>query len=195
MVPQIRSPEILEPPWSILDTSGDNQLVNNYTWNGTVQVLWTKSIQHYNIRFWNVCRYSWESNCLVIRKSLNTLERGLLMYFEWNQTHQSSDPLQFSRSRPYFLHSSYIDTLKILTHWCRVTHICVGKLIMIGSDNGLSLDRHRAIIWTNFGLLSIGPLRTYFNETIIVIVKFRWIKCTWKCRLRNGDHLISASVC
>ena len=28
-----------------------------------------------------------------------------------------------------------------LTHWGRVTHICVGKLVIIGSDNGLSLDR------------------------------------------------------
>ena len=28
-----------------------------------------------------------------------------------------------------------------LTHWGRVTHICVDKLIIIGSDNGLSPDR------------------------------------------------------
>ena len=27
----------------------------------------------------------------------------------------------------------------ILTHWGRVTHICVGKLTIIGSDNGLCL--------------------------------------------------------
>ena len=36
----------------------------------------------------------------------------------------------------------------ILTHWGRVTHICVANLVSIGSDNGLSPDRHRAIIWT-----------------------------------------------
>ena len=31
-----------------------------------------------------------------------------------------------------------------LTHWGRVTHICVGKLINIGSDNGLSPGRRQA---------------------------------------------------
>ena len=59
-----------------------------------------------------------------------------------------------------------------LTHWGRVTHLCVGKLIIIGSDNGLSPDRRQAIIWTNSGLLSIGPLRTYFSENLIKIQQF-----------------------
>ena len=52
-------------------------------------------------------------------------------------------------------------------YWGRVTLICVGKLIITGSDNGLSPDRRQAIIWTNAGLLSIGPLRTYFSENIV----------------------------
>ena len=34
----------------------------------------------------------------------------------------------------------------VLTHWDRVTHICVGKLTIIGSDNGLSPGRRQAII-------------------------------------------------
>ena len=59
-----------------------------------------------------------------------------------------------------------------LTHWGRVTHICVDKLIMIGSDNDLSPDRRQAIIWTNARFLSIGPLRTYFNENLIKIQQF-----------------------
>ena len=33
-----------------------------------------------------------------------------------------------------------------LTHWGRVTHICVGKQTIIGSDNGLSPGRRQAII-------------------------------------------------
>ena len=45
-----------------------------------------------------------------------------------------------------------------LTHWSRVTHICVSKLTVIGSDNGLSPDRRQAIIWTNGELLLIAPL-------------------------------------
>ena len=44
-----------------------------------------------------------------------------------------------------------------LTHWCQVTHICVGNLNIIGSDNGLSPGRHQAIIGDNAEILLIGP--------------------------------------
>ena len=56
--------------------------------------------------------------------------------------------------------------VRSFTHWGRVTHICVSKLIIIGSDNGLSPGRRQAIIWTNAGILLIGPLRTYFSEIL-----------------------------
>ena len=48
----------------------------------------------------------------------------------------------------------------LLTHWGHMTHIHVGKLTIIGSDNGLSPGRRQAIIWTNVGILSNGPLGT-----------------------------------
>ena len=60
----------------------------------------------------------------------------------------------------------------VLTHWGRVTHICVGKLIIIDSDNGLSPERRQAIIWTNGGILLIGPLGTKFSEILIKIHAF-----------------------
>ena len=41
--------------------------------------------------------------------------------------------------------------------------------VSIDSDNGLLLIRHQAIILTNAGLLSIGPLGTNFNEILIKI--------------------------
>ena len=63
-----------------------------------------------------------------------------------------------------------------LTHWGRVTHICIGKLTNIGSDNGLSPRRRRAIIWTNAGTLLIGPLGTNFSEFFIVIHTFSFNK-------------------
>ena len=44
------------------------------------------------------------------------------------------------------------------THWGRVTHVCVSKLTIIGSDNGLAPGRRQTIIWTNDGILLIGPL-------------------------------------
>ena len=63
-----------------------------------------------------------------------------------------------------------------LTHWGRVTHICVGKLTIIDSDNGLSPGRRQAIIWTNAGILLIGPLGTNFNEILIGIQTFSFKK-------------------
>ena len=63
-----------------------------------------------------------------------------------------------------------------ITHWGRVTHICVSKLTIIGSDNGLSPDRRQAIIWTNAGLLLIGPLGTNLIEILIEIRTFSFKK-------------------
>ena len=62
-----------------------------------------------------------------------------------------------------------------VTHWGRVTHICVGNLTIIGSDNGLSPVRRQAITWTNVGILLIGPLGTNFSEMLIEIHTF-WFK-------------------
>ena len=55
----------------------------------------------------------------------------------------------------------------VLTHRGRMTHICVGKLTIIGSDDGLSPGRRQAIIWTNAGILLIWPLGTNFIEILI----------------------------
>ena len=47
-----------------------------------------------------------------------------------------------------------------LIHWGRMTHICVSKLTIIGSDNGLSSSWCQAIIRGNAGMLIIGPRGT-----------------------------------
>ena len=65
-----------------------------------------------------------------------------------------------------------LNEFHILTHWGRVTHICVDDLTIIGSDNGLSPWRRQAIIWINAVLLLIGPLGTNFSELLIEIVTF-----------------------
>ena len=59
-----------------------------------------------------------------------------------------------------------------LTHWGRVTHICVKKLWTIGSDNDLSPGRRQAIIWNNVGILFIWHLETNFSENQIEIITF-----------------------
>ena len=59
-------------------------------------------------------------------------------------------------------------------------HIYVGNLTIIGSDNGLSPERRQAIIWTNAGILSIGPLGINFNEISIGIQTFSFKKMRFK---------------
>ena len=63
-----------------------------------------------------------------------------------------------------------------LTHWDRVTHICVSKITIIGSDNGLSPGRRQAIILTNDGILLTGPLRTNFSGIWIQINTFSFAR-------------------
>ena len=67
-----------------------------------------------------------------------------------------------------------------LTHWGRLTHICVSILTIIGSDNGLSPHRRQAIIWTNAGLLLIGCLGTNYSEILIEILTFLFKKMRLK---------------
>ena len=74
----------------------------------------------------------------------------------------------------------------VLTHWGRMTHICVSKLTMIGSDNGLSPGRRQAIIWTNTGILLIGPLGTNVSEILIEIQTFSLKKIRLKMSSAKG---------
>ena len=71
---------------------------------------------------------------------------------------------------------SFAIFLQCLTHWGQVTHLCFGNLTIIGSDNDLSPSRRQAIIWTNDGILLIGPLGTNFSEISIEILTFSFKK-------------------
>ena len=50
--------------------------------------------------------------------------------------------------------------------------------------------RSQAVIWTNAGILWIGPLVTYFSDVLIEIISFHLRKCIWKCRLRNAGIFV-----
>ena len=63
-----------------------------------------------------------------------------------------------------------------LTHWGWVLHICISKLTVFGSDNGLLPGRRQAIIWTNVGIFLIGPPGTHFSEILIKIYTFSFKK-------------------
>ena len=60
-----------------------------------------------------------------------------------------------------------MNEISSLTHWGRVTHICV---------------------WISAGILLIGPLGVNFSEILIEIKIFSFKKCIWKCCLENGSH-------
>ena len=55
-------------------------------------------------------------------------------------------------------------------------YICVSKLTIIGSDNGLSPGRRQATIWTNAGILLIRTLGTNFSEILGEIHSFSFSK-------------------
>ena len=59
-----------------------------------------------------------------------------------------------------------------LTHRGRVTYICVHKLNVNHSDNGLSRIQHQAIIWTNAGISLIHTLGKHFSEILSEIHTF-----------------------
>ena len=65
-------------------------------------------------------------------------------------------------------------------HWGRVTHKCVSKITIIGSDNGLSPGQRQAIIWNNAGILLIRPLGTNFSEIFIGVQTFSFKKMDMK---------------
>ena len=77
-------------------------------------------------------------------------------------------------------HRCYKAHVADLTHWGRVTHICVSKITIIGSDNGLSPGRRQAIIWTNVRILLIWNLGTNFNEIFSEIHTFSFKKMLFK---------------
>ena len=64
-----------------------------------------------------------------------------------------------------------------------MTHICVGNLTIIGSDNGLSPGQRQAIIWTNVGMLLIGPFDPAVDWTLRS-------KLQWNC---NRNSMMTSS--
>ena len=67
-----------------------------------------------------------------------------------------------------------------LTHWGWMMHICISKLTIIGSDNGLLPGWCQTIIGTNAGILLIRPMGTNFNEILIKIYTFSFEKMNFK---------------
>ena len=103
-------------------------------------------------------------------------------------------PLQWITLLNLVLHMNIL-LLIFLTHWGRVTHICVSELTIIDSDNGLLPGRCQAIIWSNAGIILVGPLWTNFSENAIKIDTFSLKKMHLKRSSEYGSHFVLASIC
>ena len=128
-------------------------------------------------------------NCLFTHLSLNKF-RGDIVQNTCRQSNeywskQAYSKIDMNSSRKCLLGDITSAWLELkcwscITHWGRMTHICVGKLTIIGSDNGLSPGRRQAIIWTNTVILLIGPSGTNFSEILIEIIIFSFKKIRLK---------------
>ena len=68
--------------------------------------------------------------------------------------------------------------------------ICVDNLNIIVSDNGLSPGWHQAIIWTNSGILLIGPLGRNFSGILSEIHIFSFQKMCLKMSSEKFGHFV-----
>ena len=106
---------------------------------------------------------------------------GCLTVIHNLQKPDSLKPMQTGFNYKNVISVSFVNGITCsLTHWGLVKHICVSKLIIIGSDNGLWPSQRQAIIWTNARILSIRPLGTKLIETLIEIYTFLFKKMPFK---------------
>ena len=96
---------------------------------------------------------SWTSNCKLI--FIACASKYLMKWFHCLSLMISAYPLQVN-----------------IRCDLRVTHICVSKLNIIVSDNGLLPGCCQAIIWTNAGIFLIGPLGTDLSDILVKIYIF-----------------------
>ena len=87
----------------------------------------------------------------------------------------------------------------ISTYWGQVTYICVDDSTIIGSDNCLPSGRHKAIIWTNIGILLNAPRGTNFSEILTKLIHFLiqenvFENVVWKMAASVRDVLRFATV-
>ena len=116
----------------------------------------------------NNSSYSW-------LKSINEINKNMSINCESYYLHSLTHIIHQRKSSEMVV-KYYCLPQQFLTHWGRVTHICIGKLTIIGSDNGLSPDRRQAIIWTNAGILLNRTLGTNFSDFLGEIRAFSFKK-------------------
>ena len=81
-----------------------------------------------------------------------------------------------------------------LTHWSRVTHICVSKLTVSGSDNGIACRLNGTETLSEPTLESCDHWRQISVKTQLNFIQFPSRRYTWKWRLKNDGYLVSAPI-
>ena len=150
---------------------------------GVYNQIWMMGMFVLRFRFWFFyCRDKMAAVLMVAFKDKFSSEIGRTIWlkFDWNLFLGGQlAGTQFCIDLCNFLEPNRQQAI-VLTHWGRVTHICVSKLTSIGSDSGLSPGRRQAIIWTNAWILLIGPLGTNVSEILIEIIIFSFMKMCLK---------------
>ena len=72
--------------------------------------------------------------------------------------------------------SHYFVCTTFLAYWGRVMHMCISKITIIVSYNGLLPGRHQAIIWTNAGIWLSWLIWTNMSEIYSAIHTFSFKK-------------------
>ena len=126
-------------------------------------MIWHLTGPGHPLEQWGSNSYAWNRNNNVYQSICIYVYIYIYIYILWNLDRTISawvhNTVSVDGLKPWYFSSKN----STLTHWGQVTHICVRKLIIIGSDNGLSPGRRQAIIWTNAGILSIEPLGINFT--------------------------------
>ena len=104
---------------------------------------------------------------------------------------------------PDCLPLQYFDII-LLTHWGRVTHICVSKLTTIGSDNGLSpwpaQSHYLNQCWDIVHWAPVNKLQWNFNQNSYLFIQenaFKIVVCEMmsiSSRPRYGTPLVSKHI-
>ena len=113
------------------------------------------------------------SQLLMRTVPLRYVHNVIWLDFNRTYTHLAVETFTCYTNKPQ--RNSLINPLSL---W--VTHICVSKVTIIGTDNGLSPGRRQAIIWANARWVFIEPLGANFSEILIEILTFSFKKMRLK---------------
>ena len=81
------------------------------------------------------------------------------------------------------------------THWSQVTHICISKETIIGSDNDLSPGRAKPLSEPMLEYCYLDPWEQTSVKSQSKFIYFHSRKCIWKCHQEICGHFVSASTC